>query len=252
MKPGEKIHLVIGTPAYGGQLTAVYATSVLRLMEVCEKIGLVQVEVAVQWGDALISRARQDLVTRFVETPQATHLLFIDSDIGFTPEQVFRLLDFDAEMASGVYPYKRLVLDKVRKAQGGKRPIQSPELWSYGVEFEDPAKITMKKDFAQALYAGLGFALIKKSVFQKMIQKYPELKYRGGFLSTDPYPQSANRYALFNEFIDEKTGRYLPEDLSFCRRWTKMGGEIWVDTRSKLQHMGPTVFDGDFSTQFTS
>jgi hypothetical protein len=110
----------------------------------------------------------------------------------------------------------------------------------------------MKKDFAQALYAGLGFALIKKSVFQKMIQKYPELKYRGGFLSTDPYPQSANRYALFNEFIDEKTGRYLPEDLSFCRRWTKMGGEIWVDTRSKLQHMGPTVFDGDFSTQFTS
>ena len=252
MRAGPKIHLAIGTPAYGGQITAVYAMSVLRFMEACENPGLIQVEVAVQWGDALISRARQDLVTRFIETEQATHLLFIDSDIGFTPEQVFRLIDFDAEMASGVYPYKRLALEKVQKAQESKKPVQSADLWSYGVEFEDPAKITMKNGFAKALYAGLGFALIKKSVFQKMIKQYPGLKYTGGFLATDPYPQSANRYALFNEFIDEKTGRYLAEDQSFCRRWTRMGGEIWVDTKSRLQHVGPAVFDGDFSTQFTS
>jgi hypothetical protein len=247
-----KIHLVIGTPAFGGQLTAVYANSVLRFMEACEKMGIPNVEVAVQWGDALISRARQDLVTRFIETPQATHLLFIDSDIGFTPEQVFRLIDFDAEMASGVYPYKRLVLERVRKAQETKKPVLSSELWSYGVEFEDPTKITFKNGFAKALYSGMGFVLIKKSVFQKMIQKYPELKYTGGFLPTDPYPQSTNRYALFNEFIDEKSGQYLPEDASFCRRWTRMGGEIWVDTKSRLQHFGPTIFDGDFSTQFSS
>jgi hypothetical protein len=252
MRAGPRIHLVIGTPAYGGQLTAVYATSVLRFMEACEKLGLVQAEVVVQWGDALISRARQDLVTRFIETEQATHLLFVDSDIGFTPEQVFSLIDFDAEMASGVYPYKRLVLERVRKAQESKKPVLSSELWAYGVEFEDPAKITMKNGFAKALYSGMGFVLIKKSVFLKMIQRYPELKYTGGFLPTDPYPQSANRYALFNEFIDEKTGCYLAEDQSFCRRWTNMGGEIWVDTKSRLQHMGPTVFDGDFSTQFIS
>ncbi len=252
MKPGQKFHLVIGTPAYGGQLTAVYASSVLQFMEVCDNLSNLQIEVAVQWGDALVPRARQDLVTRFIETQQATHLLFIDSDIGFPPEQVFRLLDFDAEMAAGVYPYKRLDLERARKAHEKKRPIQSPELWSYGVEFEDPGKITVKNGFARALYAGMGFVLIKKSVFHKMIKQYPELKYTGGFRASDPFPQSPNRYALFNEFIDESTGRYLPEDRSFCRRWTRMGGKIWVDTQSRLQHMGPTVFDGDFSTQFSS
>jgi hypothetical protein len=133
-----------------------------------------------------------------------------------------------------------------------KKQAQSSDFLSYGVEFEDSGKIEIKNGFARVLYAGIGFALIKKSVFEKMIRQYPKLKYIAGFLSTDPFPKSLNRYALFNEYIDETTGRYLPEDRSFCRRWTQMGGEIWVDTRSRLQHVGPLVFDGDFSTQFSS
>ena len=188
-------------------------------------------------------------MTRFIETPQATHLLFIDSDIGFTPEQVLRLIEFDAEMAAGIYPYKQLDLEKARQARDRKKQFQIPELWSYCVEFEDPENMTLKNGFAKALYAGMGFVLLKKSVFLKMIQRYPELKYTGGFLPSDPFPQSQNRYALFNEYIDEATGRYLSEDRSFSRRWTQMGGEIWVDTQSRLRHVGPTVFDGDFSTQ---
>jgi hypothetical protein len=249
MKPETPIHLMLATPAFGGQLTALYASSVLAFMEACQARHL-SVEVAVQWGDSLVSRARQDLATRFLETSSATHLLMVDADIGFAPEQAFRLLEFDAEMVSGVYPYKHLDLERMKKVYEKKTPVRSSEIWSYGVEFEDPSKITMKNGFAQALYAGLGFTLIRKSVFQKMIGRYPELKYTGGFLPSDPFPESANRYALFNDFIDETTGRYLSEDRSFCRRWTQMGGEIWVDAQSRLQHVGPTVFDGDFSTQF--
>jgi hypothetical protein len=245
-----KFNLMLATPAFGGQLTALYASSVLAFLEACQERHL-PVEVAVQWGDSLVSRARQDLVTRFLETPHATHLLFIDADIGFTPAQVFRLMEFDAEMASGVYPYKRLDLERVRRAYDKKAQVRSAELWAYGVEFDDPSRIVMKDGFAKALYAGLGFCLIKKSVFQKMIQRYPDLKYTAGFLPADPFPQSANRYALFNDGIDEATGHYLSEDLSFCRRWTRMGGEIWVDSQSRLQHVGPAVFEGDFSTQFT-
>ncbi len=246
------VNLILATPAYGRQVTALYASSVLQFMEVSAQMGIANVEVAVQSGDALISRARQDLVTRFIETPTATHLLFIDSDIGFQPQQVDRLLKFDAEMAVAAYPYKYLDMRKVQHVFEKKKQAQSADLWSYGVEFEDPANITVRNGFAKALYAGIGFALIKKSVFLKMIQRYPELKYTAGFLPSDPYPNSANRYALFNEFIDPVTGHYLPEDRSFCRRWTQMGGEIWLDTQSRLQHVGPAVFDGDLSTQLSA
>lgn len=252
MSPDMKFHLMIATPAYGRQLTALYATSVLKFMEACQALGNNHVEVAVQSGDALVSRARQDLVTRFLETPAATHLLFIDADIGFSPEQVLRLLDFDAEMAAGVYPYKHLDLARIRQAHERRKTVQPSEFWAYGVDFEDPAKITLKRGFAKALYAGMGFVLIKRFVFEKMMKQYPELKYTAGFLPSDPFPKSRNRYALFNNFIDEATGRYLSEDRSFCLRWTRMGGELWVDLQSRLQHVGPTVFDGDFSTQFTA
>ena len=251
MSPDPKTHLFLATPAYGRQLSAVYATSVLAFMEDCQKANL-PVEVAVQSGDALIARARQDLVTRFLETPQATHLLFVDSDIGFSSDQVFRLLQFDVEMAAAAYPYKHLDLERLKQAAAKTGPVHRPELWAYGVEFEDATQIAVNKGFAKALYAGLGFTLIKRPVFEKMMKHYPELKYTSGFLPSDPYPQSQNRYALFNDMIEKSTGRYLSEDWSFSRRWTGMGGEIWVDLQSRLLHVGPSVFDGDLSTQFTA
>jgi hypothetical protein len=56
---------------------------------------------------------------------------------------------------------------------------------------------------------------------------------------------------LFNCFVDE-TGNYLSEDFSFCRRWTAIGGEIWIDLQSRLTHVGTVNFEGDLSTQFAA
>jgi hypothetical protein len=50
--------------------------------------------------------------------------------------------------------------------------------------------------------------------------------------------------------IEPATGIYLSEDFSFCKRWTDMGGEIWADLQSRLDHVGPTTFHGDVATQF--
>ncbi len=83
-----------------------------------------------------------------------------------------------------------------------------------------------------------------------MMEKYPELNYTGGFIASDPLARSPYRYAFFNCILDEKTGTYLSEDASFSKRWTDMGGEIWADLDSRLQHVGPVNFHGDFSTQF--
>jgi hypothetical protein len=38
------------------------------------------------------------------------------------------------------------------------------------------------------------------------------------------------------------TGTYLSEDFAFCKRWTDIGGEIWADLESRLDHVGPSVF----------
>ena len=60
---------------------------------------------------------------------------------------------------------------------------------------------------------------------------------------------SENRFALFENMIAED-GTYLSEDFAFCKRWTDIGGEIWADLSSKLNHVGPMTFCGELSSQF--
>lgn len=248
--PEPRTHLVIGTPCYGGQVASLYTTSLLRLQHACNKRGDLDFSFFLLGGDALITRARQDLVTLFLENKTATHLLFIDGDIAFEPDQVFRLIDFGVDMAAGVYPVKKIDWDKVRAlVQMGRTP-QEEEALSYVLEFEDPQNIPTKNGFARVRYAGSGFLMIRREALLIMIEKYPDLKYSREHKSGDNLIQSPYRYALFNCLIDKESGTYLSEDFSFCRRWTDIGGEIWVDLNSRLTHLGSMAFNGNVATQF--
>lgn len=246
----DRTYLFIGTPCFGGQVSSLYTTSLMRLQHACALKGGIDIGVNLLSGDALITRARQDIVAHFLEMPQATHLMFIDGDIAFDPSQVFRLLEFGADVAAGVYPTKKIDWGKVGAlAKAGMANLESVAL-SYVSEFEDPQKITARDGFAKARYAGTGFMMIRREALLKMAGHYPELRYTGEHLAEDPLKNSKWRYAFFNCMVEESTGIFLSEDFSFCRRWTGMGGEIWVDLQSRLAHTGTMTFYGNAATQF--
>lgn len=241
--------LVIGTPCYGRQITDLYAGSLLKLTMACQQRG-VRLQVQMTGSDALITRARQNVVAHFLHIEEATHLLFIDADIGFDPDQVFRLVDFDVPMCAAVYPIKRIDWEKVAAAvQAGRKPLHAAAL-SYMVEFVDQGQIAVRNGFARVSYAGTGFLMIRREALLAMIQHYPELRYAHDHKPNDKLAGSPYRSALFNCMIDNATGTYLSEDFSFCRRWTAMGGEIWADLNSRLTHVGTVDFAGDLATQF--
>jgi hypothetical protein len=250
LTPDAKPCLLIGTPCYGRMVTDLYVASVLKLQMACLEHN-VRFQIKMIGGDALIPRARQTIVTHFLSDPTATHLLFIDADIGFEPEQVFRLLAFDADVTAAVYPLKRMDWGKVAATAAANRvPLPSGSL-SYLVQFANEQRLNVRDNFVQIEYAGTGFLMIRRRVLYAMIQQYPELRYAQEHKPNDPLTESPFRYALFNPIIDQTTGTYLPEDYSFCRRWTEMGGEIWADLQSRLIHVGAINFTGDFTTQFS-
>ena len=88
----DRVHLVVATPCFGGQVSSIYASSIFALQRTLHGLSNADLTVHMRDGDALITRARANLVTLFLDNPAATHLLFVDADIGFTPGQVSRLI----------------------------------------------------------------------------------------------------------------------------------------------------------------
>jgi hypothetical protein len=227
--------LLIGTPCFGGQLSSLYARSVLNLQGACLGRDGLKFDSVAHWGDSLITRARQGLVTHFLGHPTATHLLFIDSNVGFWPDQVFRLLELDVDIAAAAVPRGVQDRERGKEGEGGQPPREN----LFDFEPEDPPG-TGREGFVKARAAGTGLMLIKRSVLVAMVEKYRDLRYRSELVS-DPADPGYWSYALFNCLAQGPSGGFLNEDESFCRRWTQMGGEIWVDLESGLKGVGPVL-----------
>jgi len=238
----------IGTPCVAGQVSTIYAFSLLRLQQACARRG-VNLGYLMKSGDSLITRARQSILTHFLSETKATHLLFVDSDIGFEPEQVFRLLDFDADFTAAAYPVKAIDWSLMPAAvAAGRMPLESATL-SYLVEGEQSHGLVTRHGFVKARYAGTGFMMIRRAALEAMVEHYAELRYRSEHKAHDPFEGNPWRSALFNCMIEPETSTYLSEDYSFCQRWTDMGGEIWVDLTAKLEHVGLMTFHGDLAAR---
>ncbi len=237
----NSIHLVVGTPCYGGQVTSIYFSSIMKLQEACRREGIA-LTFLMPDGDDLVLRARQDIVAEFMEIRGATHLLFIDNDMGFEPDQVFRLLRFNEEVVAAACPFKHIDWEKVRSAAlTGWENLESAGL-GYVVDAVQPPQV--RDGFVRVHFAGTGFLLLKRSTFVALIERYPELRYSRG----KEKKNSAWSYAFFNCMIDGEDGPYLSEDYSFCRHWTRMGGQIWVDLNSQIQHVGQAIFAGNINS----
>jgi len=244
----NQVNLVIATPCYGGQVSVLYAASLFKLQQMIRSYGGLTLKVLFKDGDALITRARASLLSQFLDDPLATHLLFLDADIGFEPEQVLRLIQCGADMCAAVYPVKRLDWDKVRQTIETARPDPATAALSYVFEVDDPSAVIERAGFVKVRYAGTGFLMVRRQAAEKMCVRYPHLQYKRDH-SIDAATVSDNRFALFECMIADD-GTYLSEDFAFCKRWTDMGGEIWADLKSTLCHVGPMTFRGDLASQF--
>jgi hypothetical protein len=244
----NQVNLVIATPCYGGQVSVLYTASLFKLQQLIRSYGGLTLKVLFKDGDALITRARASLLSQFLDDPAATHLLFLDADIGFEAEQVLRLIQCGADMCAAVYPVKRIDCDKVRQTIETARPDPAAAALRYVFEVDDPTAVIERAGFVKVRYAGTGFLMVRREAVERMCARYPQLQYKRDH-SIDAAIVSDKRFALFECMIAED-GTYLSEDFAFCKRWTDMGGEIWADLKSALCHVGPMTFRGDLSSQF--
>jgi hypothetical protein len=241
----QKPFILIGTPCYGGLVAQKYMESIIELMCYAATHGF-DMTLAMNGHDSLITRSRNKILATFLDMQQATHLMFIDADISFDPAHVHRLLQFDQDVAAGMYPIKNIdwpLLNKRLTPQTDEAQIQELGLNFVGTPL-GTAEREERDGFVTGSYAGTGFMLMKRAALERMALAYPETKYELAHTWPRPKKQSPNQFALFDCMIEPETKIYLSEDFAFCRRWRQLGGKIWLDTKTRLTHIGSYQYTG--------
>ena len=232
----KDISILVVTPAYGGQLFVGYLTSLMKFERLCRDKGIL-VNYEYHYNESLITKARNTLTDTFmnsIQYTQYTHLLCLDADIEFEPEDIIKMLDYNKPVIGGIYPKKKINWDKITELanQTNEITLTSEAIQAMTKEpvliLLDDSTINVNDDFIETRYTGTGILLVQRNVFEKMRTNFPN----------DIYNKIYFRY--FDTEI--KDGIYLSEDYWFCDRWRQLGGKIYVYTKFKCRHWGTYAF----------
>lgn len=241
----DKIKLFVGTPMYGGICHGAYANSCINLANSLNNLGIF-VLFYYYYNDALVTRARNMIVHQFLKT-DCTHLLFIDSDIQFDPQDVISILTKQDDIIGGPYAKKMINWKKVVQVVKDIPNINPDDIEKFvgdGV-FNLKTPLNDIHSLHEVEETGAGFLLIRRSVFENLINSYPQLRY---------VENGEEQYCFFPTLIDNHgsvtnggTNRYLSEDYAFCSLWRKIGGKIMLAPWIILKHYGTYSYTCDFS-----
>ena len=250
----KKHKVFIATPMYGGMAHGLYIKSSLDLQTTFAKYGI-ETKFSFLFNESLITRARNYLVDEFLRSGY-THLLFIDSDIHYNPQDVLALLALDKDVIGGPYPKKSINWPNVAAAARNHPEMEPRDLEGLVGEYVfNVVKGTSQFQVTEPLEVmeiGTGYMMVKREVFEKMEKEYPSIKYKPDHVGQANFDGTRYIHAYFDTVIDTKdsiTGggseRYLSEDYMFCQMWRKMGGTIYLCPWMKTQHIGTYAFSGN-------
>ncbi len=214
------------------------------------------------FNESLIPRARNYLVDEFLRAEEYTHLMFIDADIHFDPNDVLTLAALDKDIIGGPYPKKCIAWEKVRNAVDTGLADEDPTvLEQYTGDYVfNPVENTHKIQVAEpvdVLEIGTGFMLIKREVFDDFKEAYPQFAYTPDHNRSEHFSGDREIHAYFDTVIDSdaylgeisgKSNRYLSEDYFFCQFVRRLGYKIYLCPWMKLGHMGSYVFSGSMQS----
>lgn len=219
--------VMIGVPCYGGLIHDACMHGLLETRMAFHELGIGW-NIVTTRNESLVQRARNTICAHFLAS-SADRLIFIDADIGFTADQVLRLLAHDRDVVAGMYRKKNL--ERVDFAVNWLPGLTSPR---------DP-----ETGAIQAAAVATGFLAIKRGVLEAMAAGFPQLQYALSPSDGQPGPWRDHCHAFFDCWIDPATRAYLSEDYAFCARWRAMGGEVWADPGLILEHNGTVTLAAD-------
>ncbi len=213
--------ILICLPIYGGMIRAETMETVYSTGQFLTRCGIPN---QLAWFSAAdISEVRNLFLTMWYDNyKQFSHMLFIDADMGFSPELIRDMIKFDQPLMGALYARREMTPSIV-----GTAPV--------GHTIKD-----VQHGFLPASAVGGGVMMIARKMVDEMLRQKPELSDK-----MPPYLRNAmarlgdGMPRILRMFDVIQTPDYrLSEDVSFCKRAQDAGFPIWANVRHKIDHIG--------------
>ena len=240
----DKKHIFVATPMYGGQCFGYFTQSCLQLSNLC-KTKDVDVSFSFLFNESLIQRARNLLAQHFLKS-EATHMMFIDADIRFNPEQIFPMLEAEKDIICGIYPKKEINWTTVKMAMDANVPNDQLKFHTGAfvvnlVDYQTEVTVPINEP-VEIWNGGTGFMLIKREVFENLVGKVPT--YLNNVLDMTNKENGETINEFFATSIENETNILLSEDYYFCKKAREHGMKVWAAPWVQLAHIGTYAFEG--------
>jgi len=244
----KPIKLFVATPCHS-EVSMHYAQSILVLQQECMQKGIMVSFSLIK--SSLVQQGRNLLVSEFINAKDHyDYLLFIDSDISFQPKTIFTMIEKDKDVIACPYPMKTFDWDKAWNRLNKEAIDQSDHLSKSGFTFpikvnkKDKNQLTVTAGVAEVSHVPTGCMLIKRSVIEKMMKEYPQLKIHQPTIVNGKEVFKENFYNLFDCVHDPVTKEFYGEDFGFCKRWSEIGGKIHAYIYDYIVHVGDYQYCG--------
>lgn len=222
----ENTHVAIATPCYGNMMVSQYVRSLAMTTARFQQLGI-HFDLMFLSNEAIIGKGRNTLANAFLSTP-ATHLWFVDADMGWDSEAILRIL---GAMKLGGF--------EVAAAAGPRKATPT----SFCVNFPHEMQRDGMTGYLEAMSVGTGFMVIARSAIEKMAAAHGNNYFRD--------PVSGRIIHNLFECETDKLNQFWSEDYTFCNKWRKLGGKIHIDFSVKLEHVGHQVWNGALQEQLS-
>jgi hypothetical protein len=257
--------ILIATPAFGGQVTTTYCDTLVRLLDhFAEKHPHIRFDHKFL-SLSLLPFMRNVFANLVMQDESYTHLLFIDADMGFAPSLIEHMIAADKPVIGAIYPHRRFDLETfyalrdeiadpavaqmVAMDYVGAGSVQLVDGAPRSGEIHSASNLVIDGPCIRVRDVGAGILLIRREVFERLKQRYPELWCER---IEDTYGKVGITGGVLQCFepMPDEHGHYCGEDTSFCRRWGEgCGGEVWAVVTETIAHVGSEKFAGNFLTK---
>lgn len=240
----NKIKLLIGSMS-NSTVSVSYFNSMILMTLYFNKYNI-DFEIINITNDSIEHRVKNSISAKFLSDDSYTHLIFIDSNMGFSYKSILNLIMSNKEICGGLPNNSQInwskvinIIRNINTDENNNIKINQNELISKSLNYNfNPIIYTnenkektfkIENNLIECESISSNFMLIKKEALKFMISKYPTLQYKNTIEGYNDEKLKDYFYLLFDYERDIKTGKYYTSNETFCKRWCDLGKELWID-----------------------